>query len=126
MNSTINRADQVREVWTSDEGTMAQQTAASRWPKIVQGMIDDFGEKATTASDAQKLAESIAIQISRKEIKNDMEQNKPLRCDCDCYFLWPDGLRNKLTNCIGRCQKMGELISKDITRSWLHWVNAAG
>ncbi|KAL2005218.1 hypothetical protein VTN00DRAFT_2428 [Thermoascus crustaceus] len=79
MHSTINRADQIREVWTSDENTMAQQTAASRWPKIVQGTIDDIGKTATAANEAQKLAESVAIQNSLKEIKNDMEQNKPLQ-----------------------------------------------
>lgn len=31
-----------RPVWTSDEGTMAQETARSRWPKIVSGIIDDL------------------------------------------------------------------------------------
>lgn len=34
---------EARPIWTSDERTMAQQTADSRWPKIVSGMIDDFG-----------------------------------------------------------------------------------
>lgn len=70
---------EVRAVWTSDKGSMAKQTAETRWAKIIQGTIDDIGETAAAEDfDSQKRAESIAIQIALKGIKKGIEQNKPL------------------------------------------------
>ncbi|KAK9543869.1 Hairy/enhancer-of-split with YRPW motif protein 2 [Aspergillus fumigatus] len=72
-------AEEVRAVWTSDKGSMAQQTAETRWAKIIQGVIDDIGETAGAQDvGCQKRAESIAIQIALKDIKTGIEQNKPL------------------------------------------------
>lgn len=70
--------EKVRAVWTSDKGSMAQQTAVTRWPKIIQGTIDDVGETAADL-DKEKQAESISIRIALKEIRNEIEQDKPLR-----------------------------------------------
>jgi hypothetical protein len=76
-SATMNA--QVRAVWTSEEGSMAKQTAETRWAKIIQGTIDDIGETAAADDvDRQKRAESIAIQIALKAIKKRIEQNKPL------------------------------------------------
>ncbi|KAF4218910.1 hypothetical protein CNMCM8980_008304 [Aspergillus fumigatiaffinis] len=70
---------EVRAVWTSDKGSMAKQTAETRWAKIIQGIIDDIGETAAAEDvDCQRRAESIAIQIALKDIKKGIEQNKPL------------------------------------------------
>jgi hypothetical protein len=70
---------EVRAVWTSEEGSMAKQTAENRWAKIIQGTIDDIGETAAAEDiGGQKRAESIAIQIALKDIKKGIEQNKPL------------------------------------------------
>ena len=70
---------EVREVWTSEKGPMAKQTAENRWPKIIQGIIADLGKTAAAEDvDEQKRAESIAIQIALKDIKEGIEQNKPL------------------------------------------------
>lgn len=58
---------------------MAKQTAETRWAKIIQGTVDDIGETAVAEDvDDQKRAESIAIQIALKNIKKEIEQNKPL------------------------------------------------
>lgn len=79
MPSATMNAQEVRAVWTSDEGSMAKQTAENRWAKIIQGTIDDIGETATAENfDVQKRAESIAIQIALKELKKGIQQNKPL------------------------------------------------
>ncbi|GIC92550.1 damage-control phosphatase ARMT1 family protein [Aspergillus udagawae] len=76
-SATMNA--QVRAVWTSEEGSMAKQTAETRWAKIIQGTIDDIGETAAADDvDGQKRAESIAIQIALKAIQKRIEQNKPL------------------------------------------------
>ncbi|KAF7128255.1 hypothetical protein CNMCM5793_002797 [Aspergillus hiratsukae] len=78
MPSTMD-AQEVRAVWTSDKGSMAKETAETRWAKIIQGTIDDVGETAAAEDvDGQKRAESIAIQIALKDIKKGIEQNKPL------------------------------------------------
>ena len=69
----------VHSVWTSDEGSMAQVTAATRWPKIVQDMIEDVGETARLSHEPEVKAESLAIQIALKDMKNEIQQNKPLR-----------------------------------------------
>ncbi|EAW25578.1 damage-control phosphatase ARMT1 family protein [Aspergillus fischeri NRRL 181] len=79
MPSATMNAEEVRAVWTSDKGSMAKQTAETRWARIIQGIIDDIGETAGAEDvDCQKRAESIAIQIALKDIKKGIEQNKPL------------------------------------------------
>lgn len=58
---------------------MAKQTAETRWAKIIQGTVDDIGETAAAEDvNDQKTTESIAIQIALKDIKREIEQNKPL------------------------------------------------
>ncbi|KAJ9634662.1 Hairy/enhancer-of-split with YRPW motif protein 2 [Coniosporium tulheliwenetii] len=78
MPSSISPADQVKQVWTSDDDTMAKQTATTRWPKIVQGTIDDVGQTAAQSSCAAQREESFAIQSALKEMKDEMLQNKAL------------------------------------------------
>jgi hypothetical protein len=69
----------VRSVWTSDEGSMAKQTAETRWTKIIQGTVDDMGETAAMEDiDDQKRVESIAIQIAFKDIQNEIKKNYAL------------------------------------------------
>ena len=79
MPGSISLADQVQEVWTSDDGSMARDTATNRWPKIVQGMVDDVVETAVESSNAAQREEAVAIQAALKEIKNEMLQNKVLQ-----------------------------------------------
>jgi hypothetical protein len=50
----------VRPVWTSDNGSMARETALTRWPRLVQGMIDDV---TATAKISVKLRESEAEEL---------------------------------------------------------------
>jgi hypothetical protein len=69
----------IRSVWTSDEGSMAKQTAETRWAKIIQGTVDDIGETAAMEDiDDQKRVVSIAIQIALKDIKNEIKKNYAL------------------------------------------------
>lgn len=93
MPSATMNTEEVRAVWTSEEGSMAKQTAESRWPKIIQGTIDDLGKAAAGEDVAQqKRAESIAIQIALKDLKQGIEQNKPLT-----YVLLQEPKTQRLT-----------------------------
>ncbi|KAJ5665174.1 uncharacterized protein N7477_007622 [Penicillium maclennaniae] len=79
MPSATMKVQEIRSVWTSDEGSMAQQTAKTRWAKIIQGTVDDIGKTATKENiDARERAESIAIQIALKQIKKEIEMNHAL------------------------------------------------
>ncbi|KAJ5175185.1 uncharacterized protein N7482_001062 [Penicillium canariense] len=79
MPSVARNVHDVRAVWTSEEGSMAKETAETRWAKIIQGTVDDIGETAAAEDvDNQKRVESIAIQIALKEIKENIKQNKAL------------------------------------------------
>lgn len=79
MPSATMNAQEVRAIWTSDKGSMANETAENRWAKIIQGTIDDIGETAAAKDiDSQKKVESIAVQIALKSIKKGIEQNRPL------------------------------------------------
>ena len=79
MPSSISPADQVKEVWTSDDGTMAKQTAATRWPGIVQDMIHDVGQTAAQMPDGPPKSEGHAIQMALKTLKDEIQQDKPLQ-----------------------------------------------
>jgi hypothetical protein len=79
MPSATMNAHEVRSVWTSDEGSMAKQTAEIRWAKIIQGTVEDMGETAAMENiDDQKRAESIAIQIALKNIKKEIQKDNAL------------------------------------------------
>jgi hypothetical protein len=96
---------EVRAVWTSDKGSMAKQTAETRWAKIIQGIIDDIGETAAAEDvDCQRRAESIAIQIALKDIKKGIEQNKPLT-----YVLLLQELKRRDLRCLRRLPDDGKL-----------------
>lgn len=70
----------VRPVWTSDEGTMAQETAKSRWPKIVSGMVDDVQlemEVPEIAVARREEGQRIVQRLS--ELRKDIQNDEPLR-----------------------------------------------
>lgn len=70
----------VRSVWTSDEGTMARDTAMSRWSKIVQRMIDDIERTQDESSKAcSARTEGISILIALTVLKTDIMKNAVLR-----------------------------------------------
>lgn len=78
MPSAGPYTDGVQEVWTSHEGSMARETAITRWPGIVQDMIRDVQRCAETAPEAQK-AEVHKIVHSLMELKNDIVSDAPLK-----------------------------------------------
>jgi damage-control phosphatase, subfamily III len=43
----------VRPVWTSDDGSMARETALTRWPRLVQAMTDDITATAKASIEPQ-------------------------------------------------------------------------
>lgn len=57
-----------RPVWTSDDGSMAQETALTRWPRIIQAMIDDMNATAEASIEPQvsEVEELITHLISLK------------------------------------------------------------
>lgn len=70
-----------RPVWTSDKGSMAQETANSRWPKIVSGMIDDVEVEIAAWKDClPRRAEGRAIVFRLHVLKEDIENDTVLRC----------------------------------------------
>ncbi|KAH6621591.1 hypothetical protein B0J18DRAFT_481260 [Chaetomium sp. MPI-SDFR-AT-0129] len=67
-----------REVWTSDEGTMARETALTRWPKIMQTMIDDVETTFSQSENAEHVEEGRRIQASLRIMKEEIMGDKPL------------------------------------------------
>jgi hypothetical protein len=60
---------------------MAQQTAVTRWPKIVEGTVDDVDDVDETAasSDKDKRAQWATMRIALQEIMHEIERNEPLK-----------------------------------------------
>ncbi|KAG9666932.1 DUF89 domain protein, partial [Aureobasidium melanogenum] len=77
MPSATSPFKPVAAVWTSTEGSMAQQTAITRWPNIVQGMIDDVENTAATAGPSQQDTARTIVQ-SLSKMKNEIAKNQPL------------------------------------------------
>ncbi|KAL2192543.1 hypothetical protein P885DRAFT_9756, partial [Corynascus similis CBS 632.67] len=70
--------DVPREAWTSEEGSMARETAITRWPKIVLNMIDDLEESLGPPDFPDQIEEGRRIQATLRIIKSEILQNKPL------------------------------------------------
>lgn len=119
-SATINT--EIRAVWTSEKGSMAKQTAETRWPKIIQGTIDDIAEVAA-AEDVEegKRAESIAIRIALKHLKQGIEQNKSLT-----YVTSPGTETAETHDMLGSCKMMASSIFNNGTNSWLKLGRAVG
>lgn len=66
-------------VWTSDPGTMAQETAKSRWPRLVQGMVDDVFETSTELPPSPALDEIKSIQTKLHNLKDEIIADDELR-----------------------------------------------
>lgn len=49
-----------------------------RWPKIVEGTVDDVDETAAS-SDKDKRAEWATMRIALQEIMHEIERNEPLK-----------------------------------------------
>lgn len=58
-------------IWTSAEGSMAQATAKTRWPVIVQGMIDDV-QQTIDETDSRKAKEGLDIVQGLQTLKEDI------------------------------------------------------
>lgn len=57
---------------------MAQQTANTRWPNIVQGMIDDVEKTAATTGPLQQDAARTIVQ-SLSKMKDEIADDQALR-----------------------------------------------
>ncbi|KAF5570435.1 DUF89 domain-containing protein [Fusarium pseudoanthophilum] len=68
-----------RSVWTSDDGSMAKETAKSRWPKLVQGMIDDVCVTGAELAPSRALDEMRSIEISLETLKAEIAGDDQLR-----------------------------------------------
>lgn len=58
---------------------MARETAITRWPKIVQNMIDDLEESLGPPDFPDQIEEGRRIQATLRIIKSEILQNKPLQ-----------------------------------------------
>lgn len=55
-----------KPVRTDDEGTMAKETAAKRWPDILERMISGFQYSCRTAgAEAQREGKEITVRLER-------------------------------------------------------------
>ncbi|KAF5679579.1 DUF89 domain-containing protein [Fusarium heterosporum] len=66
-------------VWTSDPGTMAHETAKFRWPKLMQGMIEDVFETMTELAPSPALDEIESIRIRLHTLRDEIISNDKLR-----------------------------------------------
>ena len=63
----------VRQVWTSDEGTMAYETARKRWPRIVQDMVNDVALSCSSLPNGSpERVEGASIQQQLASLKDDI------------------------------------------------------
>lgn len=69
----------VPAVWTSDRGTMAQETAKSRWPTLVQGMIDDVCITGAELHPSLALEEIKSIQGKLQRLREEIISDDKLR-----------------------------------------------
>ena len=58
---------------------MARETAITRWPKIVQNMVDDMEGSLSQSDNPEQIDEGRRIQASLKIIKQEIMQDKPLQ-----------------------------------------------
>ncbi|KAL2755988.1 hypothetical protein ACRALDRAFT_1050734 [Sodiomyces alcalophilus JCM 7366] len=65
-------------IWTSAEGSMAQATAKTRWPVIVQGMIDDVQQTIDDDSDTRNAKEGLDIIQELQALKENIEGDAAL------------------------------------------------
>ena len=65
-----------RPVRTDDELTMAMATARTRWPGIVQNMVDDVKQSVTDGGDE---TEGENIVKALEQLKGDIESDKALK-----------------------------------------------
>lgn len=69
-----------REVWTCEAGSMAAETAATRWPRIVQDMVNAVAQTLHDGSFLpEERHEGEEILLSLKQLKAELEQDEPLR-----------------------------------------------
>jgi len=67
-----------RSVWTSDDGSMAQETAKFRWPKLVEGMIHDVRATRSQLVTSSAYDEIILIERSLGRLKEEINNDAPL------------------------------------------------
>lgn len=59
---------------------MARETAITRWPKIVQNMIDDVDETFGHLDIPEQIEEGRRIQATLRIICGEIMQDKQLQC----------------------------------------------
>jgi len=80
MPAIITQREPAKEIWTSEKGSMARETAIKRWPGIVQNMIDDLGQTlAQPKLQKQQADEGQRIQAALRSFKDEISQDKPLQ-----------------------------------------------
>lgn len=67
-----------RSVWTSDDGSMAQETAKFRWPKLVEGMIHDVRAAGSELVTSRAYDEITLIERSLGRLKKEINDDAPL------------------------------------------------
>ncbi|KAK0613675.1 hypothetical protein B0T14DRAFT_438807 [Immersiella caudata] len=78
-----------REVRTSEEGSMARETALTRWPKIVQSMMGDTEKTLRLELQSELADERGRIQNALRSLKEDILRDRPLRQLSFLFSLMP-------------------------------------
>lgn len=68
----------VKQVWTNDEGTMAWETARSRWVHTVHNMVEDVKSSLRSRGPEQR-AEGELLVSRLLLLEGDVEQDELIR-----------------------------------------------
>ena len=68
-----------RPVWTSDNGTMAQETAKTRWPRIVNDMVEDVQQTVREAElTSVNKEEGVQVISMLESLRDEISGDAPL------------------------------------------------
>ncbi|KEF52422.1 uncharacterized protein A1O9_11663 [Exophiala aquamarina CBS 119918] len=69
---------EIRQVWTSDPGTMANETAVMRWPRIIQNIVKDVTETVNQLLSYNEKIEGHKICLQLESLKKEITGNELL------------------------------------------------
>lgn len=68
-----------KAVWTNDIGSMAEDTARTRWPLTVQNMVDDVNETLQGSLSEEERKEGLGLVAALQALKQDIIDNKAIK-----------------------------------------------
>lgn len=78
VDHTMGNSDIPGPIWTSAEGSMAQATAKTRWPRIVKDMIHDIQQTVNKRRSERQVEQGAHIIEGLTRLRDDLESNQDL------------------------------------------------